>query len=64
MKRFEIENITSGVILGEYEAESEADALNKMAQEAGYADFAAAYGTKFTAEGVWIAGDIVVTEVK
>ena len=41
MATYQIENTRSGVILGEYEASSEAEALNAMARDAGYADYAA-----------------------
>lgn len=41
-KRYQIENTKSGLILGTYEAETEAEALDAMARDAGYADYQAA----------------------
>ena len=40
MTIFRIENTTSGVILGDYEAATASDALDAMARDAGYADYA------------------------
>src|SRR5579864_1202896 len=40
MKTFRIEDTFSGVVLGEYHARSERDALDAMARDAGYADYA------------------------
>ena len=34
-----IENITSGVVLGAYEADTETEALDKLARDAGYASW-------------------------
>ena len=42
MNFYQIENTASGVILGTYKAETEAAALDLMAQEAGYRDYAEA----------------------
>ena len=42
MATYRIENTSSGVILGEYEGVSEAEALDAMARYAGYSDYAAA----------------------
>jgi hypothetical protein len=39
MKTYRIENEHSGLILGEYEGESEADALDAMARDAGYQSY-------------------------
>lgn len=40
-KTFQIENTKTGVVLGQYDADTEAAALDLMAQDAGYADYAA-----------------------
>ena len=39
MKRWRIENTASGVVLGVYEGETENDALDAMARDAGYRDY-------------------------
>jgi hypothetical protein len=39
LPRYQIENVRSGVVLGVYKASSEADALDAMARDAGYADY-------------------------
>lgn len=57
-KRFQIENTKSGVILGEYEAGDEASALDALARDAGYADYAEA-----SAVSPAHNGEIVVTEL-
>lgn len=57
-KRFQIENTTSGVILGVYEGETPEQALDAMARQAGYADHAAACEVAPAQ-----AGEIVATEV-
>ncbi len=36
---YQIENAISGLTIGIYEAESEDEALDKMAQDAGYKDY-------------------------
>jgi hypothetical protein len=41
MTTYRIENMISGVILGDYEGATEAEALDAMARDAGYADYAA-----------------------
>ncbi len=59
MTRYQIENTASGIILGVYEANSENEALDAMARDAGYEDYTAAnavYATKH--------GEIVVTTVE
>lgn len=40
MKNFEISNATSGQVLGVYHAESKDAALDMLARDAGYADYA------------------------
>lgn len=40
MPRYQITNTASGAYLGEYEADSEDAALDAMARDAGYADYA------------------------
>ena len=42
MTSYKIESVQSGVVLGVWEAESAAAALDAMAREAGYADHAEA----------------------
>jgi hypothetical protein len=37
---YRIENTHSGIVLGDYEAESAAEALDAMARDAGYQDYA------------------------
>ncbi len=37
--RYAIENTISGLVIGIYEADSEEEALDKMAQDAGYRDY-------------------------
>jgi hypothetical protein len=41
MRRFEISNSTTSVTLGTYSGETEAEALDAMAQDVGYADYEA-----------------------
>lgn len=41
MTTFRIENTISGVVLGDYDGATEAEALDAMARDAGYADYAA-----------------------
>lgn len=59
-KTFQIENIKSGVILGTYEAKDEHDALDLMARDAGYPDYAAVQAQPELAAG---DGEVLVTEV-
>lgn len=40
MNRYQIENTKSGMVLGVYEGETEAEALDAMARDAGYRDHA------------------------
>ena len=40
MKKYQIENTESGVVMGVYEAETKEEALDKLAQDAGYQDAA------------------------
>lgn len=42
MSKFSIENSVSGASLGVYEGDTEAEALDAMARDAGYVDYAAA----------------------
>ncbi|MFN9086731.1 MAG: hypothetical protein ACK5W7_04305 [Gemmatimonadaceae bacterium] len=56
--RFQIENTASGEILGQYHAETEAQALDLMAQDAGYRDYAEAQEAAPTQDG-----EIAVTVV-
>ncbi len=42
MTMFVIENTLMGIVLGFYRAETEAEALDKMAQDAGYKNYAEA----------------------
>lgn len=58
MATYMIENTKSGVVFGEYEATSEADALDVMSRDAGYRDFAAACDVAPVA-----AGELVVTKI-
>jgi hypothetical protein len=41
MSRYLIKNTTSGVVYGEYEGETEAEALDAFARESGYVNYAA-----------------------
>ena len=40
--KYRIENTRSGIVLGEYDAESKSDALDAMARDAGYRNYAEA----------------------
>lgn len=61
MKTFRIENTISGVVVGEYQARSERDALDAMARDAGFVDHADAQRAapaqngelRVTEAGVW-----------
>jgi hypothetical protein len=57
-KKYQIENRQSGVVLGTYEGESEAEALDAMARDAGYDSYEDS--CRVTESG---GGDLVVTEV-
>ena len=58
MPTFRIENTISGVILGDYEGATEAEALDAMARDAGYSDYAACCEVAPAKEG-----EISITEV-
>lgn len=57
-KTFQIENTISGLMLGTYEGETEAQALDAMARDAGYSDYAHACQVTPAEEG-----EIIATEV-
>jgi len=58
MKQYRIENRTSGVDLGAYEGETEQEALDAMARDAGYQNYEEAQATAPADDD-----DIVVTEM-
>lgn len=51
MTSYTIENTVSGMILGTYEGATEAEALDAMARDAGYADYAEAQKVAPAADG-------------
>ena len=55
---YQIENTQSGIILGTYEADTPHEALDRMAQDAGYKDYAAAQKVAPA-----VPGEIVVSEI-
>ena len=57
-KTYRIDNTISGLCLGEYAAETESAALDAMARDAGYSDYAEAQSVAPAAYG-----EIVVTEI-
>ena len=59
MTTYRIENTASGIILGDYEADSKHAALDAMARDAGYADYAEAQEVAPAKDG-----EIIVTEVQ
>lgn len=58
MATYQIENIHSGAVLGEYEADSAESALDAMARDAGYRDYAACLEAALVADD-----EIIVTAV-
>ena len=59
MSKYEITNTISGVILGVYEGATEAEALDAMARDAGYRDYADCCEVAPARDG-----EIVVREVR
>lgn len=59
MSKYLITNTRSGVALGVYEGNSEAEALDAMARDAGYSDYAECCEVAPASEG-----EIVVTRVE
>lgn len=59
MTKFLIES-TAGIVMGEYVAESKAEALDAMARECGYVD----YAEVLTVLGKTDPSDLIVTEVQ
>ncbi len=57
MKKFEISNRNSGLVLGTYEGDTKQDALDAMARDAGYADYASIPAEAGTED------DLIVTEI-
>ena len=55
MLTFRIETTASGVILGDYEAATTFEALDAMARDAGYADYADCCGSVPTKGGEVVA---------
>ena len=51
MALYRIENTRSGVVLGEYEGDTAENALDTMARDAGYADYAACCEVAPVADG-------------
>ena len=60
MTDYEISNKHSGMFLGVYEAEDEADALDVLARDAGYRD----YEDACTVAVIVNAGELIVVEVR
>jgi hypothetical protein len=58
MNVYQIENTVSAVVLGQYAGDTARDALDRMAQDAGYQDYAALQAVVPAQEG-----EIAVTEV-
>lgn len=56
--RYQIENTISGIVLGIFEGATEAEALDAMARDAGYRDYADACTVAPAQDG-----EIAVTEV-
>lgn len=58
MKKFEIANRNSGLVLGVYEGETKEEALDAMARDAGYASYAG------RPEEAGTEDDLIVTETQ
>ena len=60
-KTYRIENTLSGVDLGAYEGATEAEALDAMARDAGYTDYAEAQSVAPAAYGEIVATEMTKT---